>query len=137
MPPAPKPPGQRVRRNVDQKQWVTLPAAKPFKRPPTCPTRWSPATKKWWKLIWESPMAAVWLESDIHALTRLGNLIELQAKGKISAIMVGEIRQIEDRFGLSPKSRRMLQLHIPVDDAKDGDDLEQATMSNVRRLRAV
>jgi hypothetical protein len=82
-------------------------------------------------------MAAVWLESDIHALTRLGNLIELQAKGKISAIMVGEIRQIEDRFGLSPKSRRMLQLHIPVDDAKDGDDLEQATMSNVRRLRAV
>jgi hypothetical protein len=72
-------------------------------------------------------MAAVWLESDVPALTRLGNLLELQAKGKISAIMVGEIRQIEDRFGLSPKSRHMLQWYIPLEDGGEGDDLEHAT----------
>lgn len=137
MPPAPKPPGQRVRRNKNQQQWKTLPASKPFKRPPLCPTSWSTATKKWWKLIWESPMASLWLESDVHALTRLGNLLELQAKGKISAIMIGEIRQIEDRFGLSPKSRRMLQWFVPLDDDGDSDDLQGDLTSKVRHLKAV
>jgi hypothetical protein len=134
MAPPPKPPGQRVRRNTDQKKWKTLPAAKTFKRP-VAPRGWSASTKNWWKLIWESPMAAIWLESDVPALTRLGNLLELQAKGKISAIMVGEIRQIEDRFGLSPKSRHMLQWYIPLEDAET--DLEQATMKPVRHLKAV
>lgn len=133
MPPAPKPPGQRVRRNKDQQSWKALPSAKPFKRPPTCPPKWSAATKKWWKLIWESPMAAVWLESDVPALIRLGNLLEIP---KQSALIVGEIRQIEDRFGLSPKSRRMLQWYIPLEGVEEGEDLDQALVP-VRKLRAV
>jgi hypothetical protein len=137
MAPPPKPPGQRVRRNLDQKKWKTLPAARPFKLP-AVPRGWSATTRNWWKLIWESPMAAVWLESDVPALLRLGNLLELQTKGKISAIMVGEIRQIEDRFGLSPKSRHMLQWYIPQE-AGDGtgdlqDDLQPRRQ---RHLKAV
>lgn len=135
MAPTPKPPGQRVRRNKDQPRWVQLPPAQDFKRPPTCPPKWSASTKKWWKLIWDSPMAAAWLESDVPALIRLGHLIELQATGKISAIMVGEIRQIEDRFGLSPKSRRMLQWEITH--ANDEDEEAPRQGARKRHLRAV
>lgn len=138
MAPPPKPPGQRVRRNKDQQNWKQLPAAKRFK-PPTAPTKWSASTKRWWKLIWDSPMSSMWVESDTHALLRLGDLLDLQSKGKISAIMVGEIRQIEDRFGLSPKSRRTLMWHIPVEgaDEGDGDDLQEQLKGKVRHLKAV
>lgn len=136
MAPAPKPPGQRVRRNKDQQHWKTLPSAARFK-PPAAPSGWTASTKRWWKLIWGSPMASMWLESDTHALLRLGHLLDLQAKGKISAIMVGEIRQIEDRFGLSPKSRRSLMWHVPVDGAEEDDDQPEQTRGKVRHLKAV
>lgn len=133
MAPPPKAPGARVRRNSDQAAWKTLPAGSDFKRPPAAPPKWSAATKKWWKLIWDSPMAAVWLESDVPALIRLGHLIELTEKVKVSALIVGEIRQIEDRFGLSPKSRRMLQWEI----AQAEEEPAEQPRSRPRHLKAV
>lgn len=78
-------------------------------------------------------MAAVWLESDVPALIRLGHLIELTEKVKVSALIVGEIRQIEDRFGLSPKSRRMLQWEI----AQAEEEPAEQPRSRPRHLRAV
>lgn len=131
MPTPTKPPGARVRRNVDQPQWRGLPSEGRTGPAPKCPPAWSKETKEWWKVIWRSPMATVWLESDIPALIRLGNLLELP---KQTALIVGEIRQIEDRFGLSPKSRRMLQWMIaPAEES----DLEEEVLAPVRRLRAV
>lgn len=135
MPPMPKPPGQRVRRNLDAPTWKHLEPAKPFKTP-AASRAWSASTKKWWKLIWESPMRPMWLESDVPALIRLGNLLELEAKGRISAEMVGEIRQIEDRFGLSPKSRRSLQWFIPLEDTVEVSG-EPEPEAKVRHLKAV
>lgn len=134
MPPLPKPPGQRVRRNLDNPTWKHLAPAKPFKTPPAA-RGWSASTKKWWKLIWESPMRPMWLESDVPALIRLGHLLEIQATGKISAEMVAEIRQIEDRFGLSPKSRRQLQWFIPLEEPDAEQSVE--TEAKVRHLKAV
>lgn len=134
MAPLPKTPGARVRRNVNQQTWKALPAGKPFKHPPDVPAslKWTATTKKWWKLIWDSPMAAVWLESDVPALIRLGELINLPKK---SALIVGEIRQIEDRFGLSPKSRRALQWEIS--NADDAEEASPRAGARERHLKAV
>lgn len=131
MPPLPKEPGARVRRNREQGQWRTLPATGRRGNAPRCPTTWSKKTKDWWKVIWRSPMATLWLESDVPALIRLGDLLEIP---KQTALIVGEIRQIEDRFGLSPKSRRMLQWQVVPGEEEEGE-AQQATP--VRRLRAV
>lgn len=80
-------------------------------------------------------MAAVWLESDVPALIRLGHLLELTEKVKVSALIVGEIRQIEDRFGLSPKSRRMLQWEIS--NADDAEEASPRAGARERHLKAV
>lgn len=131
MPPAPKAPGARVRRNKDQSSWRGLPSEGRKGRPPKCPPEWEDTTKEWWKIIWRSPMATVWIESDIPALIRLGWLLE---HPKPTALIVGEIRQIEDRFGLSPKSRRMLQWQIaPADEEPEAEQ----PLADVLRLRAV
>lgn len=132
MAPAPKAPGERVRRNTDQPKWRTLPPATTFRKPPA-PTRWSKKTKDWWKLIWRSPMATQWIESDVPELEYLGDLMELEKK---SAEHYAEIRQLKDRFGLNPKARRALMWHVPIGDERES--LEEAVRpSNVRRLRAV
>jgi hypothetical protein len=132
MAPAPKAPGERVRRNRDQPNWRSLPTAPTFKKPVARP-KWSKPTKDWWAAIWRSPMATQWLESDVFELLYLGDLMELPKK---SAEHYAEIRQLKDRFGLNPKARRALMWNVPL--ADEGESLEEAVKpSNVRRLRAV
>lgn len=113
--PLPKPPDQRRRRNKDQGQWQLLPSEGRHGRPPDLPTRrpaWLKATRAWWKTIWASPMATVWLPADVPALVRLATLVELVGRGEASTVLLWEMRQIEDRFGLSPRSRRALQWEV-------------------------
>jgi hypothetical protein len=122
-----------VRRNITQPNWRTLPAEGRPGTAPACPEIWLQETKDWWDVIWRSPMATVWLESDVPALVRLGDLIEIKAKSATGAADVaGEIRQIEDRFGLSPKSRRQLMWNV-----EDPADVGTELVAKVRRLRAV
>lgn len=132
MAPSPKPPGQRVRRNKDQPTWKTLPAAAAAVAPPA-PEHWSAATAAWWAAIWRSPMATLWIESDISNLLGLGDLMELPKK---SAEHYAEIRQMRAHYGLTPASRKSLMWHIPAaDEVLDGE--QSAAESNVRKLRAI
>lgn len=131
MAPSPKPPGQRVRRNKDQPTWKTL-APAPAAIPPPPPEHWSDLRKEWWASIWRSPMAAMWLESDVFNLLDLGETMELPKK---SAEHLGEIRQMRAHYGLTPASRKSLMWNIPSAEAEEESTPEPA--SNVRRLRAV
>jgi hypothetical protein len=82
-------------------------------------------------------MATVWLESDVPTLLRLADMIERQNRGKASAVLIGEIRQLEDRFGLSPLARRRLQWEIEQATA-DEEEAPRPTATGRRdRLRAV
>jgi hypothetical protein len=115
MAPLPKKPGERVNRSAQSGRWRTLPAARPFKRPPLLPPRkptWLKPTRSWWKTLWASPMAAVYLEADVAPLIRLAEMQEERARGKLSATGLIAMQQLEDRFGLNPKSRRALQWEI-------------------------
>lgn len=129
MAPSPKPPGQRVRRNKDQPTWKTLPAARAAVAP-DAPEHWSEPTRAWWDAIWASPMASLWIDSDVPNLLGLGELMELPKK---SAEHYAEIRQMRAHYGLTPASRKSLMWHIPA--VEEGSEAEPAP--KVRRLRAV
>jgi hypothetical protein len=139
MPATPKPPGQRRRRNADQQTWRALPVDGRKGRPPALPGKrptWLKATRSWWGSIWASSMATAWLPSDVPTLVRLARIIEADNRGEASVSLLGEARQLEDRFGLSPMARRRLQWEV----ARASDDAEETAprpLADVRRLRAV
>jgi hypothetical protein len=140
MPAAAKPPGHRRRRNLAQSRWRTLDAQGrkgPLPRLPAKRPAWLPSTRQWWRRLWASPMAAVYLDSDLGALLRLAYLHDELGRGALSVSGHAAITQLEDRFGLSPKARQQLQWQI-----LDQGELEQQPVSrprsaSVRRLRAV
>lgn len=57
-------------------------------------------------------MAGIYLEVDRAALVRLAGLVDRAARGEAGATVLAEIRQLEDRFGLSPLARRRLQWEV-------------------------
>jgi len=135
MAPLPKPPGQRRRERLTQGRWRTLPAARPFKRPPPLPRRklaWLKSTRSWWATIWASPMASVWIEADVPALVRLAEMIDDRARGQLGATETVAMTALEDRFGLSPKARRALQWEIA-----QAEHTEPSRPVNVPKLRVV
>lgn len=85
-------------------------------------------------------MAAAYLEADLGALHRLAELVERQSRGELAVSGLAAMQQLEDRFGLSPRSRQLLQWQVlgrgelerpaPAAAPRSGS-------SNVRRLRAV
>lgn len=143
MPATPKPPGARMRRNADQPKWRQLDATAPKPKAPTLPTKkpaWLKLTRDWWAAIWASPMATVWLPSDIPTLVRLARIVEADNRGDAAAGMLAEARQLEDRFGLSPLSRRRLQwevAHAGRQDQPPGEALPVPSSAPRARLRAV
>lgn len=116
--PAPREPGKRP----------TLPGSKDMLA----------STRAWWRTVWDSPMAVVWLDADLPALVRLAQLHDLTSRqftivregptpvlrdlnervvavtfeSPVTAALLAEMRQIEDRLGLSPLSRRRLQWEV-------------------------
>ena len=81
-------------------------------------------TVAWWSAIWASEMAPVWLESDRHELLALADLKEAQHRGEASAAILSEIRQLNDRFGLSPLARRRLAWEIDQARGVEGAPVE-------------
>jgi len=57
-------------------------------------------------------MSVTWIEADVPTLKRLAVLVELVGRGQVSAMILSEIRQLEDRFGLSPLARRRLEWEL-------------------------
>ena len=101
-------------------------------------TRWLKASRQWWANAWTESIAETWTSSDRPMVVRLLSLVEtrerayrgvaqgLLVKGSMGQLVLnpvarymlsldGEIRQLEDRLGLSPRSR--LQLGVTMGDA--------------------
>ena len=122
MPPEPKHPSVRARRNK------TSTAAK-LSRPdvpdvPELPEAiCHPQTLAWWADVWASPMAPEYDESDRHGLFALAQLVDdfwMADTAKERAALAGEIRLQRQCFGLTPIDRRRLQWEIErTDEAVD------------------
>lgn len=114
MAPTRKANGEARRRNADQKNWTQMEHA-PSAQKPKLPTKkpvWRKATKDWWDQVWDSPMAALYLEADVDSLIRLAYLKDDWARGYLPITALAHIMRLEDAFGLSPKGRRALQWEV-------------------------
>lgn len=114
MPPVPKDPSTRRRRNVESTA-TTLVRRKGGRRP-TIPIRNAhPQTKAWWADVWNSPMSGQYTEPDRDGLVMLCMLVEdfwTADTSRERRELAAEIRQQGVRFGLSPIDRRRLQWRI-------------------------
>ena len=72
---------------------------------------WHPLTRAFWRDIWRSPMASEFLQSDLHALYLLADLVDRYWTSP-STTLAAEIRQQRQCFGLTPIDRRRLQWEI-------------------------
>lgn len=136
MAPTPKAPGARRRRNAEQSKWRTLPAGGRGTPAPALPRKtpaWLKRTRDWWATIWASPMATVWEDADIEGLVRLAELKDLFARGKAPASALPAMQQLEDRYGLNPKSRQAMLWQID----RGEEPAPARQVAEVRRLRAV
>jgi len=135
--PAPKHGGRRQRK---QNQVIPFTPAAVQKQQPPPPKGLLKKTKESWVKRWSSPLAKFWeRETDLEVLERLhhledererakrglrkqGRLIEgsmgqqvLNPLYRLIATLDAEIRQLEDRLGLTPRAR--LQLGITFGEA--------------------
>jgi hypothetical protein len=92
-------------------------------------------TRQWWKRIWASPLSPHWAEADLGALYTLAALRDRFFR-EPSVSLAGEMRLIEERFGLSPTSRRRLDWTISRS-APDVRHPEDAEFREQRDPRAV
>lgn len=115
--PAPKPSDQRRRRNKPEPK-VTLPPGDSGREVPPLPflDEASDFTKRWWETVWRSPMAAMWDPSDALVLARMAQLVQQVSLGDGSPQVLSEIRQLEDRMGLSPLARRRIGWELPPEE---------------------
>lgn len=155
MPATPKPPGARRRRNTGQSEWQQLPAeGRQGEIPePRTDRELGEVAKRYWDTLWTSPMAVTFTDADIQPLTRLAVLVDDRARaesaeglleivedyhGNSVEVIVGrfaadgEIRQLEDRYGVSPLARRRLQWEI-----RQGEVVELPKQRTGRGLQAV
>lgn len=160
--PTPKSADRRQRRNRGHELQL-LPRG--MIEPPPPPPRMLKATRDSWAEFWTSPLAAsVDLASDLPGICRLFEkrdeyrrafkeyrkcrMVEgskkqpvLNPMGKVMNDLEKDIRQLEDRYGLSPKARAQLGITIgtakrTLDDLNAGLELDEEEGGDPRIVAA-
>lgn len=113
MPPPPKDPKTRQRRNKNTSKATLTPRdPEAIEVPSLGPHRaWNVLTVAWWNDIWSSPMQPEWDPSDIHGLYILAELVD-QFWWEPTTGLAAEIRLQRQNFGLTPLDRMRLQWEI-------------------------
>lgn len=123
MPPLPKHPSTRARRNKTSSS-ATLSLVHNVTAPDLpAHVAWHEMTLAWWADIWKSPMAPEYDDSDRHGLFLLAVLVNDYWAAETLTVrqsMASEIRLQRQCFGLTPMDRRRLQWEIErTDEAQD------------------
>jgi len=117
MGPPPKPASQRRRTNATVAM-TQLPAEGRKGDPPAWPLAASAAyDEQTWRDLWSTPQAAAWERLGIGCIRMVARYVVLLAEadvGEPKAAM--EVRQIEDRLGLSPLAMLRLRWEIAADE---------------------
>ncbi len=115
MPPPPKDPSLRARRNTTTTRAKLTERKNPKIPPLPAGRRWHKQVSDWWKRAWSSPMVPEWTESDIDALYMAARLMQMlwePCTPNEAKALAGEVRQLLAQCGLTPMSRRSLQWEI-------------------------
>lgn len=110
--PTPKNPATRARRNKAATAAAMDPELNKDRVVPPLPSRprgkkWHPMTVAMWEDIWRSPMAAEYLQADLHGLYILVELVDAFHRTP-SIALAAEIRQHRIPYGITPIDRRRL-----------------------------
>lgn len=118
--PAPNP---NARRRNARPDWVSLPADGRRGKTPKWPL--GGRTPAGWVELWRLPQAVMW-ERD-NAVIQIATYLtvrnaahEALRNGEPNAALLSELRQIEDRLGLSPMALKRLQWEITQKPAESG-----------------
>ncbi len=136
----PKPADQRRRRNAPTVNPKAVPASGRKGRKPKPMTELGEEAAAWWAWAWKLPVATLWTDADLAALTRLAILQGRYLAGVDGAEkQLGEIRALEDRFGLNFVGRERLGIYEVEDVPTDKRTAEKARPEALggRNLRAV
>lgn len=72
-------------------------------------------TRRWWRNLWDSPMASQYLDTDVDALCRLAVVVDdFWYRPKLVAFEA--INRAQAAFGLTPLDRRRLEWRIESGD---------------------
>jgi hypothetical protein len=129
--PLPKDPSVRQRRNKSTTRAMLPAEALPRQRKPKLPDlpggeEWHPMAKRFWAVVWSSPMSYEFLRADEPALFRLVMLVDSFWKTRKLEV-AREIRMLEREFGLTPLSRRRLEWTVAqAEEAKDRHEQKRA-----------
>lgn len=127
--PAPKPAEQRRRRNAAPGT-VNLPAAGRQGDAPEWPM--SGKAPKVWRYLWSLPQAVAWERLRLERVVARYSvkLLEAEQPHSSSAILA-EVRQLEDRLGLSPMA--MLRLRWTI--TEETPEVEAASVTKLDDYR--
>ena len=122
--PAPKPAGTRRRRNAAPAT-RKLPPGGPSRPPPGWPLAGpDPVEAALWGELWAMPQAVVWWETgwtrSVARYVRWLVASETLSPADVPAAVLTELRQLEDRLGLTPMA--MARLRWEVDDPPQPGD---------------
>jgi len=141
MGPAPKPGGQRRRRNAPLANTVKLPAEGRAGPPPAWPLggRQSAALTVLWAQLWATPQAVAWEQLGwTRVVGRYARFLLKAEQPLASAALQAEVRQLEDRLGLTPLSLLRLRWEIMTDEVAEQRGDRGAASEDLRAiLRAV
>jgi hypothetical protein len=112
--PAPKPDGQRRRRNASPST-VRLPSSGRTGPIPRWPLDEPPA--RVWAELWRLPQAVAWEKLHLQRIVaRYATKLEIAEEPDASVGAQTEVRQLEDRLGLSPMAMLRLRWEIVDED---------------------
>jgi hypothetical protein len=133
--PGPAPKAGARRRNA-RPDWRTLPASGRPGRAPAWPIgRPSRSETALWRQLWATPQAFAWDDLGwTRIVARYCRLVLICEGPESSAALLSEVRQLEDRLGLTPMSMRRLQWEIG-DVAATSSKGPKATVTQIDEYR--
>ena len=74
---------------------------------------WCDETRRWWAVLWTTPQSTLW-DQDGGSAVWMAVLYDdiVMCRGKTAPLMA-ELRQHQDRHGLSPKALLQLRWRLP------------------------
>lgn len=139
--PPPKHPSERRRRNLPP-PLTQLPAEGRKGDAPEWPlTAGTQAERRVWAELWATPQAVMWERLGwTRTVARYCRFLVRAEKKDAATGLLAEVRQLEDRLGLTSMAMKRLQWEIVADEMaelRDEKDSDDAAASNVRRLKVV
>lgn len=131
------PPSRNPRRRNARPDWRVLPAAGRDGEAPSWPLsgRNTKARSALWEQLWSTPQAVAWEALGwTRVIARYTKLLLDAEKPGASTSLLAEVRQLEDRIGLTPMSMKRLQWEVgpvQVEEPKD----EPAKVTSIDEYR--